>query len=123
MLEVIFYDVLFLLTKLCFITVLRRQKEQSKQWTAKDEPTPKKAKVIPPDGKVMVTVFWDSYWVIFVDYLKKSETINGEYYAELLQSLNYPKWGSSIGTMSFRCRQPTFQCRNDIGFRHWIGVG
>ena len=37
--------------------------------------------------------------------------------------LIHSKWGSSIGTMSFRCRQLTFQCRNEIGFRHWIGVG
>ncbi|CAK9806267.1 hypothetical protein ANTPLA_LOCUS4811 [Anthophora plagiata] len=32
-------------------------KEQSKQWTAKDEPAPRKAKTIPSAGKVMATLF------------------------------------------------------------------
>jgi histone-lysine N-methyltransferase SETMAR len=63
-------------------------KEQSKQWTAKDEPTPKKAKTVSSAGKVMATVFWDSYGIIFVDYLEKDKTINGEYYAGLLQRLD-----------------------------------
>ena len=54
---------------------------------------------------------------------------------EFLNSLTYrqrkksrPKWGSSIGTMSFRCRQPTFQCRlpksvSDTGFQHRSDTG
>jgi len=32
-------------------------KEQSKQWTEKDESTPKKAKMIPSAEKVMATIF------------------------------------------------------------------
>ena len=56
-------------------------KELSKQWTAKDEPAPEKAKVISSTSKVMATVFWDSYGVIFVDYLEKGKTINGELWA------------------------------------------
>ena len=63
-------------------------KQQSKQWVEKGQPPPKKAKVIPSAGKVMATVFWDAKGIIFIDYLAKGKTINGEYYANLLQQLN-----------------------------------
>ncbi|XP_039303461.1 histone-lysine N-methyltransferase SETMAR-like [Solenopsis invicta] len=62
-------------------------KQQSKQWIAVGEPTPKKAKVVLSAGKVMATVFWDSRGIIFIDYLVKGETINGEYYAALVDKL------------------------------------
>ncbi|GFS50886.1 mariner transposase [Trichonephila clavipes] len=54
-------------------------KEQSKQWTEKGEPAPKKAKCVPFAGKVIVTVPWDARERIFIDYLEKGKTINGEY--------------------------------------------
>ena len=63
-------------------------KEQSKQWTARGESAPKKAKTIPSAGKVMASVFWDARGIIFIDYLQKGKTINGEYYANLLQRLS-----------------------------------
>ncbi|KAL1460741.1 hypothetical protein WDU94_012693 [Cyamophila willieti] len=63
-------------------------KEQSKQWTSKDEPAPKKAKAVLSAGKVMATVFWDARGVIFVDYLEKGQTINSAYYVTLLDTLN-----------------------------------
>ena len=58
-----------------------RDKKQSKQWTAKDESTAtlKKVKAIPSGCKVIAIVFWNSYGVIFVKYLQKGKTINGEY--------------------------------------------
>lgn len=59
-------------------------KEQSKQWTARNEPAPKKAKTVPSAGKVMATVFWDSQGIIHIDYLEKGKTITGLYYTELL---------------------------------------
>ncbi|XP_039302537.1 uncharacterized protein LOC120357081 [Solenopsis invicta] len=59
-------------------------KEQSKQWTSPGERTPKKAKTVLSAGKVMVTVFWDSQGVIYIDYLEKGKTVTGLYYAELL---------------------------------------
>lgn len=62
-------------------------KSQSKQWTAKNEPAPKKAKTVSSAGKVMATVFWDSRGVIFVDYLEKGKTITGPYYSSLLDKL------------------------------------
>lgn len=63
-------------------------KEQSKQWTAKDEPAPKKAKAVPSAGKVMATVFWDARGIIMIDYLEKGKTINSAYYTALLDSLD-----------------------------------
>lgn len=62
-------------------------KTQSKQWTLKGEPAPKKAKTVPSAGKVMATVFWDSRGVILIDYLEKGKTITGAYYATLLDKL------------------------------------
>lgn len=62
-------------------------KEQSKQWVAKGEPAPKKAKTVPSAGKVMATVFWDTQGVILIDYLQRGKTITGEYYALLLDRL------------------------------------
>jgi histone-lysine N-methyltransferase SETMAR len=63
-------------------------KEQSRQWTNRGEPTPKKAKTILSAGKVMATVFWDSKGLLYVDYLQKGRTINAQYYADLLQNLS-----------------------------------
>lgn len=59
-------------------------KEQSKQWTARGESAPKKAKTVPSAGKVMATIFWDSRGIIHTDYLEKGRTITGQYYSELL---------------------------------------
>ncbi|XP_017486515.1 PREDICTED: histone-lysine N-methyltransferase SETMAR-like, partial [Rhagoletis zephyria] len=53
-------------------------KEQSKQWTRRGEPAPKKAKAILSANKVMATVFWDARGVIHIDYLQKGKTINGK---------------------------------------------
>lgn len=62
-------------------------KQQSKQWTAKGEPVPKKAKTVRSAGKVMASVFWDAKGILFIDYLEKGKTINGPYYASLLDQL------------------------------------
>ncbi|XP_014486145.1 PREDICTED: histone-lysine N-methyltransferase SETMAR-like [Dinoponera quadriceps] len=47
-------------------------------------PAPKKAKTVSSAGNVTATVFWDSQGVIFIDYLEKSRTVTGTYYATLL---------------------------------------
>ena len=62
-------------------------KAQSKQWKHFDSPPPKKARVQPSAGKVMLTVFWDQRGVVMMDFLAKGTTINGAYYASLLQKL------------------------------------
>lgn len=62
-------------------------KKQSMQWKHTFSPPPKKAKVVSSAGKVMASVFWDAKGVVFVDYLEKGQTINGEYYSNLLRQL------------------------------------
>lgn len=60
---------------------------QSAEWTAHEEPTPKRAKTQQSAGKVMASVFWDAQSIIFIDYLKKGQTINSDYYVGLLEVL------------------------------------
>ncbi|GBL91467.1 Histone-lysine N-methyltransferase SETMAR [Araneus ventricosus] len=62
-------------------------KEQSKQWVFKGDAAPKKAKTVKSAGKVMATGFWDARGIIYLDYLVKEQTINGEYYASLFHRL------------------------------------
>ena len=63
-------------------------KEQSKQWNRREESASKKAKAVPSTGKVTALIFWYACGIIFIDYLQKGETINGEYYANILQRLS-----------------------------------
>ena len=62
-------------------------KIQSIQWKHKGSPTPKKFKVLPSAGKVLLSVFWDAQGVIMVDYLQRGATITGLYYADLIHKL------------------------------------
>ena len=60
-------------------------KRQSMQWHHLGSPSPKKFKLAPSAGKVMITVFWDSRGVILLDLLPKGETINSARYQETLK--------------------------------------
>ena len=62
-------------------------KFQSKQWKRHDSFAPKKAKTMRSAGKFTTSVFWDSKGLVFVNFLPKGQTINGEYYANLLRQL------------------------------------
>ena len=37
--------------------------------------------------KILASVFWDAYSILFIDYLEKGRTINGDYYMALLMHL------------------------------------
>jgi histone-lysine N-methyltransferase SETMAR len=63
-------------------------KRQSMQWHHLGSPSPKKFKLSPSAGKVMITVFWDSRGVLLLDFLPKGETINSVRYQETLKKLN-----------------------------------
>ena len=39
-------------------------------------------------GKVLAWIFWDQDGIILIDYLRKGQTINAEYYSSLLVQLN-----------------------------------
>ena len=62
-------------------------KRQSMQWKHPSFRPPKKAKVVSSAGKAMASVFWDAKGIVFIDYLQKVQTINEEYYANLLRQL------------------------------------
>ena len=73
-------------------------KRQSMQWKHSTS-APKKAKVVSSAGKVMASVFWNAIGIVFIDYLQKGKTINGEYYAKLLKELRQAiksKWPGKL---------------------------
>ena len=57
---------------------LERFLTQDECWVHHSSPPPKKAKVVSSAGKVMASVFWDAKGIVFIDYLQKGQTINGE---------------------------------------------
>jgi histone-lysine N-methyltransferase SETMAR len=59
-------------------------KQQSKQQTEAGCSAPKKKRSF----KVMTLVFWNAEGILFIDYLKKSKTLPGEYYSNLLTRLD-----------------------------------
>lgn len=62
-------------------------KEQSKEWIARWKLTSNKVKTAPSFGQVIVSVFWDSWAVIFTEFLAKGKTINWTVYAFLLDRM------------------------------------
>lgn len=62
-------------------------KEMSKQWVEKGSRPPVKAKVVKSAGKTMLTLFFDSEGWLLADFLQKGTTINGLYYANILEQL------------------------------------
>jgi histone-lysine N-methyltransferase SETMAR len=62
-------------------------KRQSMQWRHLGSPSPKKFKLSPSAGKVMITVLWDSRGVLLLDFLPKGETVNSARYQETLKKL------------------------------------
>ena len=62
-------------------------KAQSMQWKHLDSPPPKKTRVQPSAGKVILTVFWDQDGVVMTDFLAKGTKISGAHHASLLSKL------------------------------------
>ena len=90
----------FLIQDECWIHHFEPEtKRQSMQWKHSISPAPKKAKVVSSAEKVMASVFWDAKGIVFIDYLQKGKTINGEYYAKLLRELRQAiksKWPGKL---------------------------
>lgn len=63
-------------------------KRASAEWRCEGESRPKRPKTQQSAGKVMASVFWDSHGILFIDYLKKGQTINSDYYIALLDRLS-----------------------------------
>lgn len=62
-------------------------KEDSKEWRERGSKAPTKARTQRSAGKVMCTIFWDTKGPILIDYLAEGDTINGQYYADLMTRL------------------------------------
>jgi histone-lysine N-methyltransferase SETMAR len=62
-------------------------KVQSMQWKHPDSPAPVKPLATPSAGKRMATVFWDSKGILLIEWLPQGETINSNYYINVLEKL------------------------------------
>lgn len=62
-------------------------KAASMQWKRRDEPTPIKARSVPSAGKRMATIFWDKKGILLIKWLPEKQTINSDYYVNLLTEL------------------------------------
>lgn len=62
-------------------------KQQSSQWKLPNEPWPKKARQSRCNVKSMLIVFFDHESVVHHEYAPASQTINKEYYVEVLKRL------------------------------------
>ncbi len=71
--------------------------EQFSQLQGTVQPAQKKAKVALFFNKVMATVFQGTCGIIFINYLQKGKTINGECYVVLLQRLSETGCNSVMG--------------------------
>ncbi len=68
-------------------TCEQESKQQSSVWLTKDAPRPKKAKRIPGNKKVMLTLFCDAKGVVMIDWLQPKEKINSSRYIQTLAKL------------------------------------
>jgi histone-lysine N-methyltransferase SETMAR len=62
-------------------------KSQSSQWKHSSSPRPKKARQVRSNVKVMLTAFFDSRGVVHHEYAPQGQTINKEYYRDVLRRL------------------------------------
>ena len=62
-------------------------KAQSSIWMKSGSRPPLKARRLQSAGKVLLVVFWDSEGVILAEYLRRGETVTGNYYAGVLRRL------------------------------------
>ena len=59
-------------------------KAQSSQWKRPEEPRPKKARQVPSNVKVLLTIFFDCNGVVYHEIFPQCCTVNKEYYLEVM---------------------------------------
>ena len=59
-------------------------KAQSEQWKLAGSLTPKKFKLFPYAGKVMLVAFWDSHGIILAHCMSKGQTVTARHYSEVI---------------------------------------
>ena len=62
-------------------------KAQSSEWRSSTSPRPKKVRQVRSAVKVMLTVFFDCRGVVHHEFAPRNQTINKEYYREVLRRL------------------------------------
>ena len=62
-------------------------KQKSSQWNLPDEPRPKKARQSRSHVKSMLIIFSDCEGVVHYEFAPRGQTINKEYYVEVLKRL------------------------------------
>ena len=62
-------------------------KRASAEWKEEGESQPKHPKTQQSAGKVMASVFWDMHGILLIDFLPKGQSINSDYYFDLLDRL------------------------------------
>ena len=70
-------------------------KAQSSQWKLPSSPRPKKAQQVCSNVKVLLTVFFDSRWVVHHEYTPQGQTVTKEYYEGVhcrLRNAVWHKW-------------------------------
>jgi hypothetical protein len=67
-------------------------KVQSSQWKHSLSPRPKKAKQVQSKVKVLVTVFFDYRGIVHHSYAPEGQTVNKEYYLEVIRRLRDAVW-------------------------------
>ena len=56
--------------------------------------------MVPSARKVMASVFRNAKGIVLIDYLQKSKTISGEYYANLLRQLRNATKSKQFGKLT-----------------------
>ena len=62
-------------------------KRQSSQWKHAGSPRPKKARQSKPTHKLLMIPFFDSTCMIYMHWVPTGQTVNKEYYVEVLREL------------------------------------
>ena len=61
------------------------EKRLSMQYRHSLSPRPKKFKIVPSAGKILLTVFWDSQRVYMTEFLEAGNTVNSARYIETIK--------------------------------------
>jgi histone-lysine N-methyltransferase SETMAR len=61
--------------------------QEAKTWKKPEERTPTRPRWNRSTRKVLMTIFWDRDGILLTDYLTQGNTINGQYYASLIEQL------------------------------------
>lgn len=62
-------------------------KRQSSEWHTANSPKPKKARMSKSRVKSMLITFFDAKGVIFKEFVPDGQTVNGQYYADVIRRL------------------------------------